>query len=350
MRVSTYPARDKEPYLRLFHGALDSYGVETVGPFKLSPRWLWTSRRDIDAIHLHWAEQLWDGRREGSIRALAKLKAVLVLAGLLGIQRIWTVHNLELHENNGRADRWGQRTLARHGDLMIVHTEGTAERARRRLRPRAPIIVMYHGSYEGFYPQPRPSADVRRALGLGSERPVLCCVGRLREYKGLDVACESLTELGDEVQLVIAGVPHRGFDMTAVERCAESSPNVTLIARKLDDQEFVDLLSISDVVLLPYRQITGSGVLYAAWTMGCGVVASDLPYFREMVPKDGDAGRLFETGSPKALVDAVRAYLAIPRDRRGRAARAEADRYSWDERVRPVAEAMASWSGRTRRG
>ena len=54
----------------------------------------------------------------------------------------------------------------------------------------------------------------------------------------------------------------------------------------VSDQAYSDIVAAADAVLLPYRKITGSAVLLAAWTLGRGVVASDLPYFREMA--DGE--------------------------------------------------------------
>lgn len=342
-RISSFPAKSDNPYLGLFYGALERYGVERAEGFLLSPRWLLTQRKRVDAIHFHWPEWLWDGRREPSARALLKLQGVLIAAGAMGIKRVWTVHNLDPHERRPRQDRRGQRLLARHCDLLIVHSEVTAEQVREQLQPRAPVVVMPHGSYVGHYPEPRPRAVVLAELGLKDDRPVICCIGRLREYKGLELACEALARLGEEAHLVIAGTPHKAYDMEPLERYAETLPGLTLIPRALNDQEFADTLSVADAVLLPYREITGSGALLAAWSEGCGVIASDLDFFREMVPDGSDAGRLFQSGNSDALVRAVRAYLRIPTEQRKEAARAMAGRFSWERCVEPLGEVLRSW-------
>lgn len=331
------------PYLDLFYGALEAYGVQRAGSFLLSPRWLAAKRHEIHAIHLHWPEWLWDGRHERSGWALLKLHMVLVMAGVLGIKRIWTVHNLDPHEGRNWQDELGQRLLARYCDLLIVHSRVTEEQVRRKLSPKAPMVVMPHGSYEGHYPAPRPRAVVMEEFGLKGGRPILCCLGRLRDYKGLDLACEALSMLHDEVQLVIAGVPHRGFDMAALERYDEILPGLVLIARALDDQEFSDLLSVSDAALLPYRQITGSGALLAAWTHGCGVVVSDLDYFQEMLLPGNNAGMAFKAGDAESLVDAIRAYLKVPYNARERDALRMAERFSWSRCVEPVGEVIQAW-------
>ena len=342
-KISSFPGQSGNPYLDLFYGALAPSGVETAESFKFSLKWLFDKRGEIDVIHFHWPEWLWDGRREGSARALLKLQAILRVASALGIKLIWTVHNLDIHEGSGWQDKWGQRLLARHCDMLITHSQTTAERVHDRLRPRKPVVVMPHGSYEGHYPEPRDRETVLAELGLEDDRPLLCCVGRLRDYKGLDLACEALTQLGDEVRLVIAGVPHRGFDMAPLEHYAETLPGLTLIARPLSDQEFVDILSVSDATLLPYRQITGSGTLLAAWTQGCGVVASDLDYFREMLPDGSNAGKLFQPGNTDAIAYAVQEYLSIPLEKRREAARAMATQFSWNRCVEPVSQVLQGW-------
>lgn len=346
LRVVSQPAKSANPYLSLLYEALEPYGVEWAGGFVLSPRWLLANRGNVDAIHFHWPERLWNGSSEWGARALLKLRLILGITGALGIKRVWTVHNLEAHESNGWQDRIGQRMLARHCDLLIAHTERTANKVNALLRPRIPVLVMPHGSYAGWYPEPRSERDIRATLGLEGSKPILCCVGRLREYKGLDVACEALAHLNDDVHLVIAGTAHDGFDMGALEHYARTMPNLTLIPRALDDQEFADILSVSDAALLPYRQITGSGVLLAAWTQGCGVIASDLDYFREMLPPGGAAGMVFPEGDAEALADAIRAYLRIPEENRARAISESVEAFSWERCIVPVGDVFSGWQQR----
>ena len=213
LKISSFPGESRNPYLELFYRALAPYGVERAEGFRLSPRWLLAHRNEVDVLHFHWPEWLWDGRYENSARALAKLQAVLIMAGVLGIKRIWTVHNLDAHEGGGWQDRWGQRLLARWCDLLIVHSAHTAERLRTRLRPQAPVVVMPHGNYEGYYPKPRPRAVALAHLGLEDREPLVSCIGWLRDYKGLDVACDAIARLDGSVRLVIAGTPHRSFDL-----------------------------------------------------------------------------------------------------------------------------------------
>ena len=77
---------------------------------------------------------------------------------------------------------------------------------------------------------------------------------------------------------------------------AATTSGVELRLGEVEPQVVSDLLHAADAVLLPYRRITGSGVLLQALTAGVGVVASDLPYFREVLAPEPDAGVFIRAG------------------------------------------------------
>jgi glycosyltransferase involved in cell wall biosynthesis len=147
------------------------------------------------------------------------------------------------------------------------------------------------------------------------------------------------------VQLAICGGPHSAEDAAAVEAQMRGLPGV-LVARALTDQEFSDIISASEAVLLPYRKITGSGSLLAAWTLTRGVIASDLPLFREMLAPEPDAGDTFRADDSGSLAEAITRYLAKPAALRTAAARRAANFYSWDRTVEPLVRVMEQWKSR----
>lgn len=345
-RIASYPDYSN-PYLRLFYAALRPYGVEWAGQMEPSVTEVWSRRRECDAFHFHWPERLWNQGRSAVV-ALIRLLAVLLVSKRLGIYLIWTVHNLDSHEGGGRAERIGQCLLGRYADLILVHSNDTQERLNQRIRVHGRVAVMKHGSYEGHYPSPRPRSEVLDAFGLEEGKPILSCMGLIREYKGFDLACTALGRLRESVQLVIAGPLHTIEVVEGLRRCENEVSDLILHVRRITDQEFADLLSVSDVAVLPYRRITGSGMLLAAWTLGCGVIASDLDFFREMIPADSAAGRLFETGNTESLADAITDYLQIPADARRSAALSMAEQYSWERCVEAVGPIFQEWSERSR--
>ncbi len=342
LRVFSVPPKSKNPYIQLFYQALEPYGVEHADEFHLSPKWVEEELGPGDVLHFHWPEMLWAGERS-TVKVLAKLWRMLRAAGRRGVKRIWTVHNFDLFEEDTWLDRLGLHLLARHSDLLIVHRPTMVEWVQDRFKPSAPVIVMPHGNYEGYYPPPRPRAEIMRDLGIDEGQTLLCCLGRIRDYKALEVACEAFSQLGDGVSLIIAGKVHQGYDITVIEDYAAKLPGLTLMPTHISDQELVDILAASEATLLPYRQITGSGTLILAWSHGCGVVASDLEFFREIIPADSAAGLHFPVDDAGALARAIGAYLDVPRAERKEAALAEAAKYDWDKCVAPLGAILQSW-------
>lgn len=87
----------------------------------------------------------------------------------------------------------------------------------------------------------------------------------------------------------------------------------------------------------------------AAQTFGRGVVASDLPYFREMLAPEPEAGVTFPAGDAGALAVAVRRFFETSSEERGAASRRLADRYSWEKVVAPIARWLHEHLGESQR-
>jgi beta-1,4-mannosyltransferase len=348
LHIASRPGVEDEqqnPYFRLLYGALAHYEIEHRGAFQLNNEWLRRNAATLDAIHIHWPEYLW--RVDGRTRAKRVIGLIrfLRLARELGIERVWTVHNLPPHETQ-IADLWGLWLLAREVDVFVCHSDDVASRLRRWLRPpRASAVVrMRFGNYDGAYPPPRDPGKFAEANSVPLTKPIVTVLGLLRPYKGIDVAMQAARILRDSVHLVIAGPP--GDDMTEIRRTAAASAGqVTLIDQRLSDQDVSNLLHLSDVMWLPYRRISGSSALLLALTASRGVVASDLPFFREILSDNEDAGRLVPTDNPSALAEATRAYMEVPRDRRSAAARMLADQFGWDDVVRDFALTLKARAG-----
>jgi beta-1,4-mannosyltransferase len=350
--VSAFPAgvtRLGNPYFALCHAALAKRGIAVSDDLDISRSWLHARSDHVDAVHLHWPERFWRRRFAGASRVQRAVRAVdhllqlrhfLRAAGRRGLQRLWTVHNLEPHEGAYRWDRYGYRLLARECDLVICHSQSAARAVHRAYRPRGRVVVMGIGDPAAAYPSPRPRPEVHHHLRLDPHRPVVSCLGRLRHYKGLDLACAAIERLNGRVQLVIGGPPNGDFDVTRLVDIVTRTPGGVLIDRQLTDQEFADVTAASDVVLLPYRAITGSSALLAALGLGRGVVASDLPYFQEMLADEPDAGVTVSGSDPAVWADGIIRYLDRPAVVRSRAARRVAARYSWDRCVDPLVAAL----------
>lgn len=363
LRIASFPVPSgANPYVQLYCDAAKLAGIEFLEETRYDLRWLDENASRIDAIHLHWPEFLWRQypnwyRRLTSYPGVWRLRRLfgpmlrhpayrrfrhfVSRAKEHGIIVAWTLHNIEPHENPKALDAKASKMLAGQADLIVCHSQSAMDKCRELWHPDGTVLLMPHGNYDGVYPPPRPRDDVLNALELDPAKPMVCCVGLIRQYKGIDRAVEAVRQLKGEVQLVIAGARHRDFDTAPLVRETADLPYVRWKLERISDQEFADIVGASEAVLLPYQKITGSGALLSALTLERGVVASDLPYFREILGEADDAGRLAVVNEGSTvLAEAIRDYLSVPAEQRREAARSVADKYAWRQVVQPVVNAL----------
>lgn len=339
--VSSWPGVNAtNPYIRLYYDALGRHGIVLGPTLEFDDRFL-RDTPDLDAIHIHWGlEHIWRTRGETAlsrIRGLAGFWRYLRLARSIGIRVIWTLHDVDHHEGSGFIDRVGYRLLAAHADLCIVHDVWAADQFVRRFHgSRDAVMVLPHGNYDGAFPTARQRGDTLARLGVPDAAKVLLCQGAVRPYKQYELAIEAVGGLGPEYHLIVAGDPLVAEYADRLKRAASGRDNVHLVLERQTDQGVSDLFAASDCVLLPYAKITGSGSLLTAATLGRGVVASDLPYFRRVVAAEADAAVFVEPGSAEALRQGIEQFFRGSHVHRHLAARRLADAVPWERVVEPV--------------
>jgi glycosyltransferase involved in cell wall biosynthesis len=112
---------------------------------------------------------------------------------------------------------------------------------------------------------------------------------------------------------------------------AAAPPSVRWVPRFVADDELGAYFRRADLVVLPYREIDQSGVLFTALAFGAPLLVSAVGGFPELAEQG--AAALVPPGDAAALARELRRLLADrpARERLAAAARAAAaGRYSWD--------------------
>ncbi len=293
-----------------------------------------------DVIHLHCTNAV----------------ALLYLWNLqrLGRPVVATAHVVTPHERI-RFQEAIYRRIHRLGSLIIAHSEFD----RRRLQEEfgvepGRVAVIPHGEY-GFFERHEPAdrQEARRRLGLGREDEVALFFGYVREYKGLDVLLEAwpaVAETRPAARLVVAGDPVRlGPERRAeLERRAERLGAV----HRFGYVPFADVgryFAAADVLAMPYRHVSQSGVLYLALALGVPVVATRVGALPEML-RHGDSALLVPPESPGELARALIRALGDPgrRERLARGGRRIAREHSWPAIAEQTERAFARLVSRHR--
>jgi glycosyltransferase involved in cell wall biosynthesis len=240
--------------------------------------------------------------------------------------RVYTMH-WRLPETGTRIARSLERLLAKM-DAVVVHSDHGARRLERDFGVAPERVRMIpHGAFDYLNRQdnevPLP-ADLREVEG-----PVILAFGLVRPYKGIDVLIEAFRQI-EGAELWIVGMPR--MPMRGLRELAIKAPGtVRFVDRFVTDPEIPAFMRRADLVVLPYRNIEQSGVLYTALAFGRPLVLSAVGGFPEIGERG--AARIVPPGDAGALAEALRELLADPAARQElgqAAAREAATTYSWD--------------------
>src|SRR5207302_8785057 len=124
----------------------------------------------------------------------------------------------------------------------------------------------------------------------------------------------------EDAELWIAGMPRMPVDSLREAARGSRSP-VRFVDRFVTDPEIPAYFRRADLVVLPYREIDQSGVLYTALAFGKPMVLSAVGGFVELVREHG-AGRLVAPGDAAELAAAIGDLVADEPARRELAAAA----------------------------
>jgi glycosyltransferase involved in cell wall biosynthesis len=222
----------------------------------------------------------------------------------LDAQAAIVCHNVLPHER-GRMDASLTRLALARADRLIVHSQADFVRA-RTLMPQAKVKVAAFPTY-GAVLDATPWTREQARAELGLQGRVLLFFGLVRPYKGLldllDALPRVLTEL--EITLLVVGEIWGEKEVYA-RRLSQLgiATHVRFIDRYVDNQEAAMYFAAADLVVLPYREATGSAVLQLAFAAGVPVVATRAGSIADAVD-EGETGFLVDVGDIEGLSQGI---------------------------------------------
>lgn len=213
-----------------------------------------------------------------------------------GIRVVYFCHNVVEHESSFWK-RWLTKRVLREGEEFVVHTRVDKENLLAFL-PQADVRIQAHPIYAQF---PRPKGVLPRRAKLE-----LLFFGFVRPYKGLDNLIEALGMVkGADVFLTIAGEFWEG-EASARKRIDELglSDKVEIVPNYLTDDQVAEHFSRADIVVLPYRSATGSGVVPLAYHYCKPVIVTEVGGLPDVV-EDGRTGFVVPRDRPRELAAAI---------------------------------------------
>ncbi|MBR29845.1 MAG: glycosyl transferase, group 1 [Spirochaetaceae bacterium] len=198
-----------------------------------------------------------------------------------GAKYLLTVHDAKRHPGEDQA--WRRLLLEydiRASDGALVLTEAVGN-ALQRFHKYPPDRIFYslHGHF-GRSVRERPRT-------LPRDRPLrILFFGRILPYKGLDFLLSALPLIREhfpDLELEIWGAGD-----VSEYRELEHLSNCRLENRWIEESEIPEIFERSDVLALPYREASQSGVVGLAFSSGMPCVAMPIPGLCEQVRNDQD--------------------------------------------------------------
>ena len=117
-----------------------------------------------------------------------------------------------------------------------------------------------------------------------------------------------------DYQILICGESY-GNDDYYLDLIKDNCHNTEIkwINKFIPSNEVGMYFSASDVVVLPYKTASQSGIIPLAYSFQRPVIASNIKGIREMV-LDGETGALFEKNNSKSLSDKIEQFFAQKTD------------------------------------
>jgi glycosyltransferase involved in cell wall biosynthesis len=234
------------------------------------------------------------------------------------------------------------RYMLNSADAFVVMSKAVLDDL-RRFRPGAPAELVPHPLYTHFG-EPIPKAEARRRLGWDAKERVLLFFGYIRRYKGLDLLLRAMPGIHARTgaRLVVLGEFYE--NRATYDRLVRElglADMVTMRGDYVANEEVGVYVSASDLLVLPYRSATQSGIVQVAMQLERPVVSTRVGGLSEMI-EDGRTGFLVPPEDPAALAEAVaRALEAGAAEVLAQGIRAAKARMGWNV----LAEAVVRLAG-----
>lgn len=152
--------------------------------------------------------------------------------------------------------------------------------------------------------------EARKHLGLSNDTQLVLFFGLIRKYKGLDLLIEAFVQLkkNSNIKLLIAGEFYEDqqpyLDLIKQHELEEQ---IILHGKFIANEEVKLYFSATDLVALPYRTATQSGVTQVSFHFEVPTLVTNVGGLGEIIPHQ-KAGYVVEP-TPKYIAEAINDYF-----------------------------------------
>jgi D-inositol-3-phosphate glycosyltransferase len=258
---------------------------------------------------------LWNNKLETFDRTF-----LMLYYKLLGKRVVLTAHNVNKRQRDSRDSFLNRLTLRiqyRLADHIFVHTEKMKAELMHQFgvsNDRASVIPF---GINNSVPNTHLTApQAKERLGVRENEKAILFFGRIKPYKGLEyliAAFQKLARRSADYRLIIAGRLEEGCEpywesmQKEIQEYFEAG-RVTLRIEFIPDSEIEVYFKAGDVLILPYKEIFQSGVIFLGYSFGLPAIIADVGSLKDDVV-EGQNGFVFCPEDPNDLARAIEQYF-----------------------------------------
>ena len=306
---------DTFPHTTLFNFRGDNLSAQSlftkawrIGKYYLRILW-YAAHSKSEIFHIQWENSL----------SLFDRTILILYYKLFGKKLVHTAHNIYKDERDERTTflrRISLKILYHLVDCVIVHTQKMKEElcSLFQVSPEK-VVVIPHGINNRIQPHGLSQKEAREKLGIEPDARTILFFGQIDEYKGIEKLINAVSLLVKEdpaVMLIIAGKPKRHLEYASKlkSQAANILPerNIKFRLQFIPVDEVETYFAAADCLVLPYKRIYQSGVIFLAYRFGLPIIATDVGSFREDII-DGETGFICKPDDANDMAEKLRIFF-----------------------------------------
>jgi D-inositol-3-phosphate glycosyltransferase len=226
---------------------------------------------------------------------------------------LFVTENVVSHESN-RIDKILTRFGLKNASMFLTLSQnvevelGNLFKDKKIYRAELPVYDCYKSE------DSKELQSLKKELGIDAKDKVILFFGYVRKYKGLDILIEAFSKILGILQDTFLLIVGEFYDNqhTYLEQIKKYNieHKVKVINKFVPNEEVSKYYSISDVVVLPYKSATQSGILNIAYGFNKPVIATNVGGLAEFIVQ-GKTGLVVKPNSADALANGYFEFLKI---------------------------------------